>query len=401
VAFGESATEGINIAHMNSRATSYSTLEQYSFLFLLFLVTALFIFLLTPFFAPVFWACVVSLLFYPVQVRLQRHLGDRPNLIAFITLLLCIVVAVIPIMLILSSFVQEGSALYAKIESGEIDPEEVVDRLQSDLPFLQRFLNLLGIDMDSLKEQTTTGALAASSFVAKNVLTLGQRTFGFFLSLAMMLYLTFFLMRDGCRLLDLVARAFPLGAERERLFFTKFTEVTRATVKGNLVVAIVQGLLGGIIFWVLDLPAPILWTVAMAVLSLIPAVGAGLIWLPFAIYLFTIGEEASAVFLVIYGVTVIGLADNILRPILVGRDTKLPDWLVLLSTLSGLGLFGIQGFVLGPLIAALFIVFWQIFSRDYNNDELQTEDEISLLENQNQALVEESPEVLDGTRAIS
>jgi predicted PurR-regulated permease PerM len=386
---------------MNSRATSYSTLEQYLFLFLLFLVTALFLYLLTPFFAPVFWACVVSLLFYPAQVWMLRFMGVRPNLIAFTTLLLCIVVAVIPMMLILSSFVQEGAAIYAKIDSGEIDPELVIDRLQSELPFMKKMLNWLGMDIDSLKEQTTTGALAASSFVAKNVLTLGQRTFGFFLSLALMLYLTFFLMRDGHRLLDLFARALPLGAEREKLFFSKFTEVTRATVKGNLVVAIVQGLLGGIIFWVLDLPAPILWTVAMAVLSLIPAVGAGLIWLPFAIYLFATGEVGSSIILVIYGVTVIGLADNILRPILVGRDTKLPDWLVLLSTLSGLRLFGIQGFVLGPLIAALFIVFWQIFSRDYNNDELQTDEELSLPENQNPDLVDESAEVLNGTRAIS
>jgi len=155
------------------------------------------------------------------------------------------------------------------------------------------------------------------------------------------------------------------------LLFSKFAEVTRATIKGNLVVAIVQGALGGIIFWVLDIPAPILWAVAMAVLSLIPAVGAGLIWLPFAIYLFGVGETNSALVLVIYGVTVIGLADNILRPLLVGRDTKLPDWLVLLSTVSGLVMFGINGFVMGPLIAALFLVFWQIFSRDYNHDELQ------------------------------
>src|SRR5690606_21116170 len=131
------------------------------------------------------------------------------------------------------------------------------------------------------------------------------------------------------------------------------------------VVAAVQGALGGLIYWILGMPAALLWGVAMAVLSLIPAVGAGLIWAPVAVYLFATGEAVSAVVLVLYGVLVIGLADNILRPILVGRDTRMPDWLVLLSTLGGLVLFGINGFVIGPLIAALFIVFWQIFCRDF------------------------------------
>lgn len=227
------------------------------------------------------------------------------------------------------------------------------------------------MDMDSLKQQTSTGALAASSFAAQHVLSLGQSTFRFFLSLGLMLYMTFFLLRDGSHLVDLIARALPLGDERERLLFSKFAEVTRATVKGNLVVAIVQGALGGLIFRVLDIPGPILWAVAMAMMSLIPAVGAGLIWLPVAIYLFAEGEMNSALVLVIYGVLVIGLADNILRPLLVGRDTKLPDWLVLLSTVGGLVMFGINGFVVGPLVAALFLVVWQIFSRDYNHDELR------------------------------
>lgn len=355
----------------NPLATSFNQLEQYFFLLLLLIVSVLFLSLLKPFFAPVFWACVVSLLFYPLQLQLLRRWGNRPNLIALVTLLLTVILAIIPMLLILTSFVREGATLYTKIDSGEINPENYVDRLQMSMPFLQDLLDWLGMDMDSLKEQTTAGALAASSFAAKNVLSLGQSTFRFFLSLGLMLYLTFFLMRDGYKLVDFVSRALPLGEEREKLLLTKFAEVTRATVKGNLVVAIVQGVLGGIIFWFLDIPAPILWMVAMAIVSLIPAVGAAVIWVPFAIYLFVIGEVGSALILVIYGVIVIGLADNILRPILVGRDTKLPDWLVLLSTLGGLVMFGIQGFVMGPLIAALFLVLWQIFSRDYNHDELQ------------------------------
>jgi predicted PurR-regulated permease PerM len=346
-------------------------LEQVIFLLLLLVVTVLFSYLLKPLFSPIFWACAVSFLFYPVQAVMLRRWGNRPNLMAFATLLLCIVVAVIPMLLILTSFLQEGANLYARIDSGEINPEDYVDRLQAALPVLQRLLDWLGMDMDSLKQQTSAGALAASSFAAKNVLSLGQSTFGFFLSLGIMLYMTFFLLRDGSLLVGLVSRALPVGAERQGLLSAKISEVTRATIKGNLVVAIVQGMLGGLIFWLLDIHAPILWAVAVAVMSLIPAVGAGIIWLPVAIYLVAAGEVSSALILVLYGVLVIGLADNVLRPLLVGRDTKLPDWLVLISTVGGLMMFGINGFVLGPLIAAVFLVFWQIFSRDFNHDELQ------------------------------
>ncbi len=152
---------------------------------------------------------------------------------------------------------------------------------------------------------------------------------------------------------------------RESLLFKKFAEVTRATVKGNLVVAAVQGTLGGLIFLALGIPGALLWGVVMTLLSLIPVVGAGLIWAPVALYLFAVGEWVQGLILAAFGAVVIGLVDNILRPILVGRDTKLPDYMVLLSTLGGFVLFGMNGFVVGPLIAALFVTFWQIFVREF------------------------------------
>jgi predicted PurR-regulated permease PerM len=155
-----------------------------------------------------------------------------------------------------------------------------------------------------------------------------------------------------------------LGDARERLLFAKFGEVTRATIKGNLVIAVVQGSLGGIIFGILGIPGALLWGVVMAVLSLIPAVGPALIWLPVSLYLFAIDENTKAIILIGFGAGVIGLIDNILRPILVGRDTKIPDYIVLLSTLGGLGLFGVNGFIIGPLVAALFMAFWGIFIRE-------------------------------------
>jgi predicted PurR-regulated permease PerM len=184
-----------------------------------------------------------------------------------------------------------------------------------------------------------------------------------------MLYLSFFLLRDGVSIVGWLRAAVPLNNERRQLLFQKFAEVSRATVKGNLVVALVQGALGGLIFWLLGLPAALLLSVVMAFLSLVPAVGASLVWLPMAIYLYATGEWEKASILVAYGALVIGLADNVLRPILVGRDTKLPDYIVLFSTLGGISMLGITGFVIGPLIAALFLSFWTIFSKEFNDAE--------------------------------
>lgn len=340
-------------------------LEQSTFLILLALVTVVFLFLLRPFFAPLLWACIIAVLFHPVQVWLTRRWGNRPNTTALVTLLACVVLVVLPVLFLLTSFLQQGLALFEQIQSGQVQPGRFIDSIRSAFPAVQTFLEQLGIDMSTVREKATSAALAASQFLARNMLAIGQGTFGFVLKLALMLYVTFFLLRDGDALVEKLIEAIPLGNERERLLLQKFAEVARATVKGNLLVAVVQGALGGLIFWILGLPAVLLWAVVMMVLSLIPAVGAAIVWLPAALYLYAVGEWIPATVLALYGALIIGLADNVLRPILVGRDTKLPDWMVLLSTLGGIAMVGINGFVVGPLIAVLFVAFWQIFSREF------------------------------------
>jgi predicted PurR-regulated permease PerM len=341
-------------------------LEQLAFLIFLVLVTILFAMLLWPFVAPLLWACIIAVLFNPVQVWLRRRWGERPNTIALVTLFACVFLVVIPVLLMLASFLQQGLLLFQRIESGELQPGQYVERVRDAFPALQALLERLDIDMVTIRENAGQAALTASQFLARNAIAFGQGALGFMLQLALMLYVAFFLLRDGRLLVEQLVHALPLGDERERHLFQKFAEVARATVKGNLLVALAQGTLGGLIFWILGLPAPLLWGVVMTLLSLIPVVGAGIVWLPAALYLYAIGQWIAATVLIAYGVLIIGLADNILRPILVGRDTKLPDWMVLLSTLGGISLVGLNGFVVGPLIAVLFVAFWQIFSREFN-----------------------------------
>lgn len=343
-------------------------LERRSFLLLLVLVSIAFGFILEPFWGAIFWACAVAVIFAPLQRWVLSKIGERPNTAALLTLLVLMAIVIIPVILLASAFVSEGIQFYQRIEAGEIDPRQILQRLREAFPWVDQVLLELGVDTNNLKERLSQALLNASQFLAKETFTIGQNTFSFLVSLTLMLYLTFFLLRDGKTLVHLIIKALPLGDEREHALFTKFAEVTRATVKGNLVVAIVQGALGGIIFWILDIPGPLLWGVVMAFLSLIPAVGAAIIWFPVSLYLYATGAWISATVLLAYGAIIIGLADNLLRPILVGRDTKLPDYVVLFSTIGGIVLFGINGFVIGPLVAALFMATWQIFMKDFNGE---------------------------------
>ncbi len=344
-------------------------MEKRTFIVVLIALSLLFIMMLLPFWTAIFWAGVMSLLFYPLHARLTRRFGNRPSLAALSTLAIGFVLVVMPVIAIAFGFVREGAQLYQLIENQELNPQDVLDRIGNAVPILPDLLTRLGIDTSVIRNYLSEAAIAMSRILSQQALSWGRDALTFTLSLGLMLYLSFFLLRDGVSIVGWMRNAVPLNNERRQLLFQKFAEVARATVKGNLVVALVQGALGGLIFWVLGLPAVLLLSVVMAFLSLVPAVGASLVWLPMAIYLYAIGEWEKASILVAYGALVIGLADNVLRPILVGRDTKLPDYIVLFSTLGGISMLGITGFVIGPLIAALFLSFWTIFSKEFNDAE--------------------------------
>jgi predicted PurR-regulated permease PerM len=191
-------------------------------------------------------------------------------------------------------------------------------------------------------------------------LTVGQGALTALAALGVMLYLTWFLLRDGESLGRNLMQALPLEPGLRDRLIEKFLTVVRAIMKGTVLVAVMQGLVGGTIFWFLGIEGALLWGLIMGFFSLIPAVGTGIVWVPVALYLLLTGSIKEGVILVLCGLFVIGLIDNLLRPILVGKDTKLPDFVVLIATVAGLELFGISGFIVGPIIAALFIAIWDI-----------------------------------------
>jgi predicted PurR-regulated permease PerM len=340
------------------------TLEDRALLLLIIAVSLALAWILWPFFSAVLWATVLAIVFAPLYRRILRSIGQHPNLAALTTLVIIVTLVILPLSLTATSLVQEATGLYDRIQSGELNLGDVFQQLREALPtWVTNLLDRLGLtNLGAVQERLSDALKKGSQLIAAQALSIGQGAADFILGLLVMLYLLFFLLRDGSALSKRIQDALPLPPEQERALFSKFTTVIRATIKGSLLVAALQGALGGLIFWLLGLHAPVLWGVVMGLLALLPAVGAALIWLPAAIYLLATGAMWQGVVLLLFGAFVIGLVDNILRPLLVGKDTKLPDYVVLISTLGGLATFGLNGFVLGPVIAAMFIAAWDIFS---------------------------------------
>lgn len=334
------------------------------FLGLLVLTTVAFGALLLGFWQPVFWAIVLGILFLPVKNRIAAKLPGRPSLTAGLTVLLIFFTVLVPALIVASAVASEATLLLARIQAGEFDPGIIIEWLQQLLPPITRWADRVGIDLADLQNKLSGVALNGSRFIAGLALSAGQNVARFIVMFFLMLYVLFFVVRDGERVLEHVENAMPLADDVERQLARKFAEVSRATLKGTLIVGIVQGTLGGIIFAILGIQGAVFWGCVMVIFSVIPAVGPGLVWFPAALVLIATGALTKGLVLIAYGVLVIGLVDNLLRPVLVGRDTKMPDYLVLLSTLGGLTMFGITGFVLGPVVAALFLTVWQMFESD-------------------------------------
>jgi predicted PurR-regulated permease PerM len=338
--------------------------EDKIFLFLVLGVSLAFVWILRPYAGAILWGTVLAIVFAPLNRHLRDRMRQRRGLAAGLTLLIIVALVLVPVALIVESLIDEATTVYRRIQSGELDVGAWFRQLYAALPgWAVDLLNRSGLTNLEAVQARLSGFLArGAQLAAAQALSIGQNTFEFVLALFVMLYLLFFLLRDADVLSRLIREAIPLQPERQRSLAGRFTTVIRATIKGNLVVALVQGALGGLIFWILGVGAPVLLGVLIALLSLLPAVGAPVVWIPVAIYLFAIGHVWQGIVLAVFGALVIGSADNILRPILVGKDTKLPDYVVLISTLGGIAVFGANGFVIGPVIAALFVAAWEIFT---------------------------------------
>jgi predicted PurR-regulated permease PerM len=353
---------------MNRRSPSAPerALDRNVFLLVVVALTVGFCWVILPYYGAILWGSALALLFEPLYVRLLGRMKGRRNLAALATLAIILVAVILPLALVGVSLVKEASGLYQRVKTGQVNFGAYFAQIVAAMPsWASSALERLGLDdLSLLQAKLTTAITARGEALAGRAVDIGGNVLDLVIEFAIAMYLLFFLLRDGVGLTRDIRAAIPLAPAAKERVLERFTTVIRATVKGNVLVAAAQGALGGIAFWFLGIHASMLWAVIMAFLSLLPAVGAALIWTPVAIYLLAVGQVWQGVALIAFGVFVIGLIDNLLRPILVGKDTQLPDYVVLISTVGGIAVIGINGFVVGPLIAAMFVAVWQLLAAE-------------------------------------
>lgn len=339
------------------------TSEDRSFLVWLGVITLAFGWLLWPFSGALLWATLLAIIFAPVYRRFLEGLPEWRNLAALSTVIVVVVLVLIPVGIVIASLVDQGGELYQRVQAGEIDLTHPLQQLKAALPGWAASISdrLAGIDLSAVKERLSGLVVPAGQQLAGHAINIGQLTLEFVASLLVMLYLLFFFLRDGDELSQRIRGALPLRASQTAEILDAFILAVRGTIKGIILVALIQGALGGLIFWLLGLTAPLLAGAIMALLSLLPVLGSALVWVPAGLYLLLTGAVTKGIILLAFGTFVIGLADNFLRPVLVGQSIRMPSYVVLLATLGGLATFGANGFVIGPLVAAMFLTAWNIY----------------------------------------
>ncbi len=335
-------------------------INKWVLLLLVFFISALFLSMIRQFLMAIFFAGIFSALSYPLYRRFERWFKGRRTLASLATLVVIIVVVILPLGgllgIVTGQAIKVGEAVTPWVSRQLSQPDAISEALKS-LPFYDKvepYRNLI---------LTKAGELVGhiSGFLINRLRSVTLGTVNFIFMLFIMLYTMFFFFMDGPKLIDKILYYLPLEDHDERLMLNKFTSVTRATLKGTAVIGILQGTLAGAAFAVVGIDSAVFWGTIMAVLSFIPGIGTALVWVPAVIILAATGHAAKAIGLGVFCAAVVGSIDNLLRPILVGRDTQMHELMILFGTLGGIIMFGVLGIIIGPIIAALFVTLWEIY----------------------------------------
>jgi len=329
------------------------------FILLLGFVTFLFGHILKPFFFAIFWAILLAAIFSPLYKWLQLRFKS-PNLCAGLSLAAVLITLILPTGFILALLVGETFDLYQSIHSSGgswMNSINGVFNSLSNHPLLTRF----NLDQQFITDKTVDVLKVAANFLVKNLSALTGNTIVFFVEFAVMLYCLFYFLRDGKKMIDTFIHYMPVDEQHMNTFISEFLVTSKATLKFTFIIGGIQGLLGGLIFYITGVDRALVWGVLMVGLSIVPAIGNSIIWVPAGIIMLLLGHVWQGIAILVFGAIVISSVDNLLRPILLGQDIQMHSLLIFLSILGGIAAFGFSGFVLGPVVAAFFLASWKMF----------------------------------------
>ena len=346
---------------MPTNKVNFNTVRSVFFFGLIILLGIAMLYLIGPFLYPIFWAAVIAVMFYPVYTWFFKHTRS-PRTSSIITITLVISLVILPLLTIALLVTGQSVDLVRKaLQVDFLAKLEEVKAMLGQLPIIGSYIfdawdMLTNWVFSALGEITTHIVNAAQEIVGASVVFIAM----FFT----MLYTLYYFLKDGDKMLKRLMFLSPLGDKYEEKLYKQFTSTVRATLKSTLIVGGVQGTLGGLLLWITGVPGALIWTFIMVLISIIPAIGPALVLIPTAIVLFALGNVWQGIVLVV-GAFVISLVDNFLRPMLVGKDIQMHPLVVFFATLGGLILFGISGFIIGPIIAALFLAIISIYNYYY------------------------------------
>ncbi len=337
-------------------------------------ITAAFLWMIAGFIAPLILAALFTFFLLPVKDWLSPRLGNRDALAGIVVTLLTLFAIIIPMLgltgLLVAQAVSVSESVAPWVQQQVADSEGSVSRLLPDW--------LPGLGVIAPYEAQITSKLGefaglVGGYLINSLSRVTQGTLLFFLGLFVMLYAVLYFLRSGPALVEDFLACIPMSRKDKTMLAEQCASVVRATVKGTFIIGIIQGGLAGAAFAAAGLQGAVFWAAVMAILSIVPGVGAALVWVPAVLYLLAVGQTWQGIALAAWCAVVVGTADNVLRPKLVGKDTKMPDLLILLSTLGGLSVFGIVGIVIGPVIASIFISVWGIYRSSFSEALGETE----------------------------
>jgi predicted PurR-regulated permease PerM len=335
-------------------------------LLVILLISAIFLSMIRHFLIVILLAGIFSAMAQPVYRRFERWFKGRKSLASLATLVSILVVVFLPLVglfgIVAGQAIEISRSVMPWIQT-RLGQPSALDELLRSLPFYDSLSAYSDVILQKAGE--LVGKMSSILFESLSSVTLS--TVNFLFLFFVMLYTMFFFLKEGGLILDKILYYIPLTDSVERRMLDRFTSVTRATLKGTLVIGVIQGTLAGLAFWAVDIDRALFWGVVMTVLSIIPAVGTGLIWLPAAIILAASGHYAKAIGLGLFCALLVGSVDNLLRPRLVGQDTKMHELMIFLGTVGGIALFGIVGFIIGPIMAALFVTAWDIYGESFKD----------------------------------
>lgn len=323
--------------------------------------------LLTPFLSILLWASVMVLVFYPSYRRLLVRFKGNDTAAALLTTFLVLATIILPTVALTTAVVAElqiaGQGLQTKLTQLLQNPQ-YSDRIPE---LMDKLYKWTGLSQEELRTAVQKAAQNASNWLVKGTVTAVSNAVEFLVNLGFVSFTMFYLFRDGHRAVTVLRDLLPLEREQSQALLTRAGEIISASVYGVIVLAIIQGTLGGLAFWWLGLPSPLLWGVVMILMATIPMLGTFVVWVPAAIYLAATKAFGKAIFLTFWGTIVIGMSDNLLRPRLVGQKAQMHDLLIFFSVLGGLQSFGVLGILMGPVVLAVSLTLLDAFRRADNS----------------------------------